>query len=97
MHWRPARWRWRGGQRAAALGALAAAAAHELGTPLATISLTAKELLARVAGGQRRRPRTRACCTRQAERCRGILSDLAARPEHEGGAPFDRLSLTGPD
>src|SRR5690606_3205822 len=31
-------------ERLAALGALAAAAAHELGTPLATIQLTAKEM-----------------------------------------------------
>ncbi|MBO6731046.1 MAG: sensor histidine kinase, partial [Maricaulis sp.] len=32
-------------QRLSALGALAAAAAHELGTPLATIQLTAKEMM----------------------------------------------------
>jgi len=82
------------GQRAAALGALAAAAAHELGTPLATISLTAKELLRELPAGSDEAEDAR-LLHQQAERCRGILSDLAARPEHEGGAPFDRLSLTG--
>ena len=45
-------------QRLSALGALAAAAAHELGTPLATISIVAKELgrEAPTAGGARRTP-----------------------------------------
>ena len=41
-------------QQLSALGALAAATAHELGTPLATIHLAAKELARSVKPGQPR-------------------------------------------
>ncbi|NBB82518.1 MAG: ActS/PrrB/RegB family redox-sensitive histidine kinase [Alphaproteobacteria bacterium] len=81
-------------QRATALGALAAAAAHELGTPLATISLTAKELASDLPEGSLEADDAR-LLAEQADRCRTILSDLAARPDSGGGDPFDRLSLTG--
>jgi two-component system sensor histidine kinase RegB len=81
-------------QRATALGALAAAAAHELGTPLATISLTAKELASDLPEGSLEKEDA-TLLAEQADRCRGILSDLANRPEAEGSDPFDRLSLTG--
>ncbi|HRP10522.1 MAG TPA: histidine kinase dimerization/phospho-acceptor domain-containing protein, partial [Terricaulis sp.] len=58
-----------------ALGGLAAAAAHELGTPLATIHLVAKEL-ARDAGADDPRAEDFALLVTQSERCRGILGQL---------------------
>ena len=42
--WPPPRWCWRASSSCIALDGLAAAAAHELGTPLSTIAVVAKEL-----------------------------------------------------
>lgn len=64
-------------QRLSALGALAAAAAHELGTPLATIQLTAKEMLRELdeeAGSLRDDAEL---MVTQARRCRDILKRLS--------------------
>jgi two-component system sensor histidine kinase RegB len=78
-------------QRLAALGGLAAAAAHELGTPLATIQVVAKELLRSsppddpVADDAR-------LLLQQAERCRDILKTLAQKPE-TGDIVHARLGL----
>jgi two-component system sensor histidine kinase RegB len=67
-------------QRLAALGGLAAAAAHELGTPLATIQVVARELLrASPPGGGA--AEDAALIVQQAERCRGILKKLSQQPE----------------
>ena len=44
-------------QRLSALGALAAAAAHELGTPLATITIVAKEMAREAPDGPAARRR----------------------------------------
>ena len=67
-------------QRLAALGGLAAAAAHELGTPLATIQVVARELLrASTPGGGA--AEDAALIVQQAERCRGILKRLSQQPE----------------
>lgn len=63
-------------QRLAAVGGLAAAAAHELGTPLATIQLTAKEMTLDLEEGQAKDDAT--LILEQALRCRGILRDLSA-------------------
>jgi len=63
-------------ERLAALGGLAAAAAHELGTPLATIQITAKEML-RELGGQDELEDDAALLVSQAERCRDILGRLS--------------------
>lgn len=75
--------------RLASLGELAAGAAHELGTPLATIAVIAGELTrsasavdgtALLEDAQELR--------RQAERCRGILGRMAARSgDPQGEAP----------
>jgi two-component system sensor histidine kinase RegB len=79
-------------QKLSALGALAAAAAHELGTPLGTISLVAKELASDIPADD---PMAEdiALLHSQALRCRDILAELSRKPEAEGGEPFDRLTL----
>jgi two-component system, sensor histidine kinase RegB len=72
------------------LDGLAAAAAHELGTPLATIALVSREL------GKARLPAEYAedidLLNEQAQRCRTILSRLSSLAE-EPQPPLDRLSL----
>ncbi|MEJ0058871.1 MAG: ActS/PrrB/RegB family redox-sensitive histidine kinase [Terricaulis sp.] len=67
-------------QKLSALGALAAAAAHELGTPLATIHLVAKEMARELAEGDPR-AEDAALLVSQSERCRSILAQLSARRE----------------
>ena len=66
-------------QRLSALGALAAAAAHELGTPLATIAVVAKELAREAPEGSMRDDAW--LLVAQAQRCRDILTRLTERPE----------------
>ncbi|HEY8004140.1 MAG TPA: ActS/PrrB/RegB family redox-sensitive histidine kinase [Phenylobacterium sp.] len=78
-------------QRLSALGALAAAAAHELGTPLATISIVAKEL-GREAPTQAVRDDAELLVS-QAERCREILRRLTATPDAASDEVHERLSL----
>jgi two-component system sensor histidine kinase RegB len=79
-------------QQLSALDGLAAAAAHELGTPLATIALVAKELKREFPTGS---PYTEDLdlLLSQAERCRDILAKLADR-EAQSDAMFARLKLT---
>jgi two-component system, sensor histidine kinase RegB len=67
-------------QRLAALGGLAAAAAHELGTPLATIQVTAKELARSLAVGSLDQEDAQLILS-QAQRCREILRKLSANRE----------------
>lgn len=62
-------------QRLAAIGSNAAATAHELGTPLATIKLVATEL-ARELKGQNELAEDAALIRREAERCGAIMADL---------------------
>ncbi|MGD9742818.1 MAG: ActS/PrrB/RegB family redox-sensitive histidine kinase [Dongiaceae bacterium] len=73
-------------QRVSALGALAAAAAHELGSPLGTIAVVAKELARDLPPGSPLAADV-ALLQSQSDRCRAILAALAARPEVRGG-PF---------
>lgn len=63
-------------QRLAAIGGIAAAAAHEMGTPLATIKLVAGEL-AREVRGQPELAEDVALIRTEAERCGRIMADLA--------------------
>jgi len=79
-------------QRLAALGSLAAAAAHELGTPLSTIALVARELQ-RDIGEDSPLKEDIDLLADQAQRCRDILSDIAAQPDKEGGEPWSRIDL----
>lgn len=67
-------------QKISALGALAAATAHELGTPLATIHLVAKEMAADLQPDDPRRADVE-LLSEQAERCRTILGRLGETQE----------------
>lgn len=67
-------------QTLSALGGLAAAAAHELGTPLATIHLVAKEMARELKPDDPRAEDLQLLVT-QSERCRAILGQLSARRE----------------
>ena len=67
-------------QRLSALGGLAAAAAHELGTPLATIQVVAKEMGRAVERGSPLAEDVDLLVS-QAERCRDILRKLARSPD----------------
>ncbi len=80
-------------QRLSALGALAAAAAHELGTPLGTIVLVAAEL-ARDVPPDSPIAEDVALLRSQSLRCREILAELGRSPETDGGAPFEHLPIT---
>ncbi len=67
-------------QTLSALGGLAAAAAHELGTPLATIHLVAKEMARDISPDDPRYEDLQLMVT-QSERCRAILGQLSANRE----------------
>jgi two-component system, sensor histidine kinase RegB len=77
-------------QRLSALGALAAAAAHELGTPLATISVVAREMARNAPDEQTREDAE--LMIGQAARCREILQRLTEMPEAQD-AVHERMSL----
>ena len=78
-------------QRLSALGALAAAAAHELGTPLATISIVAKEL-AREAPTAAVKDDADLLIA-QAERCREILRRLTDAPAAASDEVHEKFTL----
>ena len=67
-------------QKLAALGGLAAAAAHELGTPLATIQVTAKEMLRSLPPNSLDMEDAELILS-QAQRCREILRNLTNQKE----------------
>lgn len=73
-----------------ALDGLAAAAAHELGTPLATIAVVSRELERAMAPDDPHAEDVRLLRT-QAQRCRDILGRLTQLTS--GDAPFDVQSL----
>ncbi|MDP3409499.1 ActS/PrrB/RegB family redox-sensitive histidine kinase [Bosea sp. (in: a-proteobacteria)] len=78
-------------QHLSQLDGLAAAAAHELGTPLATIALVAREL-SRLAPAEGEMADDIALLREQVERCRGILGKLASLQDDDG-SPLDQLGL----
>jgi two-component system sensor histidine kinase RegB len=78
-------------QRLSALGGLAAAAAHELGTPLATIAIVAKEMIREAPTPQVKEDAE--LLMAQAERCREILRRLTDRPDAASDEVHERLSL----
>ena len=79
-------------QRISALGALSAAAAHELGTPLGTILMVARELADDLPADTPIAEDVELLLD-QAQRCRDILADLTRRPETTGGDPYEVLTL----
>lgn len=78
-------------QRLSAVGGLAAAAAHELGTPLGTIALVANDLADNAAGDSEMKEDV-ALLLSQIDRCRKILKQLSADP-HIGDAVYDTFDL----
>jgi two-component system sensor histidine kinase RegB len=78
-------------QHLSQLDGLAAAAAHELGTPLSTIALVAKELQNALGPDSPHAADVR-LLREQAQRCREILGKLSALPS--GWAPFEHVKLS---
>jgi len=78
-------------QHLSQLDGLAAAAAHELGTPLSTISVIAKELVNAISADAPHGDDVR-LLREQAARCRDILAKLTELSS--SGEPFDRTPLT---
>ncbi len=74
------------------LDGLAAAAAHELGTPLATIALVSKEMMRELAEDSPLREDA-SLLRSQAERCRQILQKLSSL-SGEGDSHIGRLALS---
>ncbi|MEM6415034.1 MAG: ActS/PrrB/RegB family redox-sensitive histidine kinase [Pseudomonadota bacterium] len=84
-------------EQLAAIGGLAAAAAHELGSPLATIQVTAKEMAEDLSdpAGPSDLPSLRedaSLLVGQARRCREILGRLSRR-DVEGDSILDQISF----
>src|SRR5712691_5124793 len=78
-------------QHLSQLDGLAAAAAHELGTPLSTITVIATEL-ERAIEPDSPYAEDVSLLREQAQRCRMILAKLTEL--ESGGDPFDRMSLS---
>jgi len=79
-------------QRLSALGGLAAAAAHELGTPLATIQVVTKEMMRGLEPGTALYEDVELLIS-QAERCRQILRQLSKQPD-ASDIHHERMGLT---
>lgn len=78
-------------QRVSALGMLAALTAHRLGSPLATITVAAKEI-ARDVGPDNPFAEDAALILGESERCREILAGLSGDRDDE--SPFAKIPLT---
>jgi two-component system, sensor histidine kinase RegB len=78
-------------QHLSQLDGLAAAAAHELGTPLSTITVVAKELQNALGADSPHAEDVR-LLREQAQRCREILGKLSALPAD--GTPFQRARFS---
>lgn len=80
-------------QQLSALGGLAAAAAHELGTPLGTIALVARELSRDLPPGSPLADDVDLLIS-QSARCRDILARLSRSPDEDKTLPFLQLRLS---
>lgn len=79
-------------QQLSALGGLAAAAAHELGTPLGTIAVVARELQRELPEDSPLREDVELLHA-ESLRCRSILAGLAERPQGDDGSPYHQLPM----
>ncbi len=79
-------------QRLSALGGLAAAVAHRLGSPLGTIAVVARELDRDLPPDSPLKEDVDLLLSESA-RCRDILAELAFDPDTDGGAPFESPPL----
>jgi two-component system, sensor histidine kinase RegB len=84
-------------EKLASLSTLAAGAAHELGTPLATIALVAKELEHSLTRGTPVSELTRDAqlIRQEVERCREILQQMAARAGEGAGEMLASVDIQG--
>lgn len=80
-------------QRLSAVGGVAAAAAHELGSPLSTIAVVTKELLRDVPLDSPIRDDIELLQS-EANRCREILAGLTDAPERKSESPLDLTPVT---
>ncbi len=81
-------------ERLASLVTLAAGAAHELGTPLASIAVVSKEIERALAGRDAELADDARLIRSEVDRCRRILHDMSARgAEATGEAPV-RIALS---
>ena len=79
-------------QQLSALGGLAAAAAHELGTPLGTIAVVARELQRELPADSPLREDVELLHA-ESLRCRSILAGLAEHPSGDAGLPYNHLPI----
>ncbi|WP_419902696.1 ActS/PrrB/RegB family redox-sensitive histidine kinase [Kiloniella sp.] len=79
-------------QKLSALGGLAAAAAHELGSPLGTMLVVAKEMKEELPPDDIYLPDVELLIS-EILRCREILQNLAAWPEEDGGDPYNIIPI----
>lgn len=80
-------------QHLSALGGLAAAAAHELGTPLGTLYVVVKDLQEQLEPEQAWMREDLDVMASEIMRCRDILRDMVARKEIDSGEPYSFLPL----
>ncbi len=79
-------------QRMAAMGGIAAAAAHELGSPLATIAVVARELARELPKDSDLSEDARLLLS-ESQRCRDILASLGRDPTPDSGQPFAAIPI----
>ncbi|MEL0012770.1 MAG: histidine kinase dimerization/phospho-acceptor domain-containing protein, partial [Alphaproteobacteria bacterium] len=80
-------------QQLSAVGGLAAAAAHELGSPLATIAVTVTELSREISSDSPLGDDLR-ILQEEVDRCREILAELGRAPDSgDPGGPMDSAML----
>lgn len=80
-------------QQLSALGGLAAAAAHELGSPLGTIAVVAHDLAGDLPADSPLRDDIM-LLQAESQRCRQILNQFIQAPQSDGGLPYRQVPLT---